>query len=177
MKLSNEIWKDIPGYDGLYQASGSGQIKKNDCTRIFGGKSFPVKERLLSLWVSGHGYYYVSLSKDGLHQSVTVHRLVAKTFHPISLFENAQVNHKDGNKLNNHYLNLEWCTAKENIQHAVRTGLMKSLKPIIDIRTNKVYPSIRQVSKSTGINEITVRRHLVGLRTKPSIFKYHTLNP
>ncbi len=69
-----------------------------------------------------NGYLSVALYKDGTHKNYRVHRLVAETFipNPSNL---PQVNHIDGNKLNNNVDNLEWCTSKQNIQHAWKNGL------------------------------------------------------
>ena len=69
------------------------------------------------------GYARVSLCKDGVVKRVFVHRLVAGTFLFGSYFEDGIVNHRDGNKQNNHYTNLEWTTHKGNLQHALDTGL------------------------------------------------------
>ena len=87
--------------------------------RIANAKS----SRILSLQISQTGYYICGiLREDGAHRSYQVHRLVAWEFCPgrdLSL----QINHIDGNKLNNFYLNLEWCTQSHNVRHAYDTGL------------------------------------------------------
>ena len=78
---------------------------------------------------SSNGYLIVTL--DG--KQLSVHRLVATHFLP-NPYNYSQVNHKDGNKLNNHYSNLEWCTAKQNMQHAFETGLRKGFIHVNDKR-------------------------------------------
>ena len=71
-----------------------------------------------------YGYLYVRLSIDGNSKHRTIHRLVAETFLP-NKQNLPQINHKDGNKKNNKVSNLEWCTQKHNMQHAIKTGLWK----------------------------------------------------
>lgn len=117
-----EIYKDIPEYKGIYQVSNLGNIKS--VARSYTnskGKTYNIKERILKLTIS-NGYYSVTLNNKG-KKRFTVHRLVALAF-----IENPsnkdEVNHIDGNKLNNCYKNLEWCTKSENTLHAYRTGLM-----------------------------------------------------
>lgn len=119
-----EIWKDIEGYEGYYQISNLGQVKslsresKNRCGKI------TLKEKLLKSYLNNQKYVNVNLYKYGKRKSFKVHRLVA--IHFIPNFENKlEVNHIDGDKSNNCTNNLEWCTAKENTQHAHKNGLVK----------------------------------------------------
>ena len=84
---------------------------------------------LLQARQNSNGYLIVTL--DG--KQLSVHRLVALHFLP-NPYNYSQVNHKDGNKLNNHYSNLEWCTAKQNMQHAFGTGLRKGFIHVNDKR-------------------------------------------
>ena len=72
------------------------------------------------------GYDKVSFYIDGKYKRLFVHRLVLMTFKPVEGMENLQVNHIDGNKKNNRLENLEWCTQKENIEHAIVHGLFKN---------------------------------------------------
>ena len=113
--LMEEIWKDVVGYEGLYQVSSLGRVKslerlvKNDNK---GGFRL-IKEKILSLCSSGRQYYYVSLRKNSLPKKVYVHRLVAEVFLPNP--ENKPcVDHLNTDKFDNRVENLKWCTCKEN---------------------------------------------------------------
>jgi hypothetical protein len=86
------------------------------------------KGKLLSLNMNKRGYLYCNISSNGKVSKVKIHILVAKYFVD-NPFNKDTVNHRDGNKLNNHYLNLEWLTRKENIRHGWKTGLYKSHNP------------------------------------------------
>ena len=109
-----EIWKDIEGYEGLYQVSNYGRIKslrKNNYLKLNEVK----------------GYLYAHLYKEAKRKAHRVNRLVAEAF--IKNSENKpQVNHIDGNKQNNKVDNLEWNTISENLTHAINTGLKKASK-------------------------------------------------
>ncbi len=126
-----EIWKDIKGYEGYYQVSNLGRVKSldRDCVNNLSNQYSSYittvfrKGKMLKLCVRGN-YRSVQLFNNGKYKQVPVHRLVIETFIP-NPENKAYVNHKDGNKLNNHVDNLEWVTAKENMQHAYKTGLMK----------------------------------------------------
>lgn len=127
--MEKEVWKDIKGYEGLYQISNLGNIKSlNKVQKLYinNAKSGIRKGKQLKLILFNNGYYFVNLSKNGKIHSYAVHRLVAKTF--ISNPNNLPIiNHIDGNKLNNNINNLEWCTYSHNIQEAFRLGLSKPI--------------------------------------------------
>lgn len=101
-----EIWKDVIGYEGLYQVSSLGQIK----SLSYSGGS---KERILKQYTRPDGYLSVALTKDGKHMTKTVHRLVATAFlpNPNNL---EMINHKDEVRSNNSVDNLEWCSRSYN---------------------------------------------------------------
>lgn len=111
MVYEKEIWKDIPGYQGLYKISNTGRIKNknNKILKTYnkhGKKTYDPK----------NDYQKVRLSKKGISKPYLVHRLVAKTF--IKNDNNLpQINHKNGIKNDNNVNNLEWCTNKENSIH------------------------------------------------------------
>ena len=123
-----EIWKDIPGMEGIYQVSNLGRIKalkreilKND------GRILPIKEHFVKGSKDTKGYLQLDANICGKRILKFIHRLVAEAFldNPKHL---EQVNHKDGNKLNNCVGNLEWVTCEENIHHAWENGLNKALQ-------------------------------------------------
>lgn len=116
-----EIWKDIPGYEGLYQASNQGKIKSLDRDVDFpnskrGAHVRHYKERVLKQSFTSTGYYMVVLSKDGIETSYKAHQIIAKSFIP-NPNGYKQINHKDENPLNNNVDNLEWCDAKYNCNY------------------------------------------------------------
>lgn len=125
---SNEIWRDIPGFEGLYQASNLGNIKSLNFN-----KSCIEKE--LSKYKC-RGYLGVKLTKNGIGKNYLVHRLVIWAFKGLNL--NYEINHKDGNKQNNNINNLEYCTRSENVLHAYRTGLKKAKSGINHPRAKSV---------------------------------------
>lgn len=124
MQKTKEVWKQvkISKFKGTYCVSSSGKIKKLGYFLKTSGKWSPSK--LMSPQIHSRGYVRVNLSKGGFSKSYYVHRLVAMFFIPNTLNKPC-INHKDGNKLNNHYLNLEWCTVDENNEHAIQNGLVK----------------------------------------------------
>lgn len=110
-----EIWKDIAGYEGLYRISNKGNVLS---LNAYGhGLIRPLKSRK-----NVFGYLTVVLRKNKKAKYTGVHILVAKAFIP-NPDNKPQVNHLDGNKENNSVDNLEWATCKENINHAINTGL------------------------------------------------------
>ena len=111
MQNYEEIWKDVPGYEGHYQVSNLGRVK-----------SFKRgKERVLKPGFGANGYYHVVLYKGSECKINLVHRLVSLAFLGESKLD---VNHKNGVKTDNRLENLEYCTKSENIQHAYDTNLI-----------------------------------------------------
>ena len=122
MKKQEVIWKPIKNYSEFYEISSDGRVKSKD--RIIFDKN-GLKLRLnKSKEISPRiGLYkMVGLNKNRIQTQVSIHRLVAIAFieNPLN---KPQVNHIDGDKMNNNVLNLEWVTASENIKHAFEKGL------------------------------------------------------
>lgn len=130
LQRTSEIWVDIIGYEGLYQISNNGAVKcLPKSWHIRRGGTATCKEKIKATFLSRGGYELVQLKNRGRHRNFSVHRLVAIHFieNPNSKLE---VNHIDGNKLNNHVCNLEWVTPKENMSHAYKIGLLPHLDKI-----------------------------------------------
>lgn len=144
-----EIWRDIAGYESLYQVSNKGRIKSLIAHN-------GTKERILKPHTIGHGYLNVDLCKNGHLKKNLVHRLVAQAFieNPGNL---PQVNHKDENKLNNHADNLEWCTAKYNMNYgdAPQKRAEKRSKQVLQLNKDgqfvAQYCSLHDAERKTGI--------------------------
>ena len=153
--MSNqEIWKDIPNYEGYYQVSNLSRIRSVD--RFFiskKGKKVNVKGQIIKHITNGSGYKQVCLYKNGKQKIILVHRLVAISF--INNINNKpQINHIDNNPANNKIENLEWTTQSENIRHADkqnRRDFSRSYRKIISIdiksRETKIYKTINSVKK------------------------------
>lgn len=117
-------WRDIPGYEGRYQASSDGQIKSLAREYINNlGLLRSLPEKVLSACAGKGRYLNVNLFKaDGTRGTRKVHHLIALTFHGSRPFPGAVVRHLDDDPLNNHVSNLRWGTLKENAQDAIRHG-------------------------------------------------------
>lgn len=153
-----KIWKDIKGFEGWYKVSNDGDVKSIDryIGHSRGGKRLykgaPVKKALK------RGYWQVRLKMDGNSYYFNVHRLVAAAFIP-NKEGKPQVNHIDGDKLNNHVSNLEWCTVAENIQHAVEKRLIETKltdEQAVEVHDSKL--SNRKLAAKYGINSTIVWR-------------------
>ncbi len=166
-----EIWKDIPGYEGLYQVSDLGRVKslerwqynplcKNN-EQYISEKIKKQSERKQKGKIQS--YLTVNLYKNNVGKSFYVHRLVAQAFIPNP--ENKEtVNHINGDKHDNRAVNLEWNTYTENNNHAYITGLndekhrrnCKGSFPVLqyDLNMNLIatYPSMREAERKTGVD-------------------------
>lgn len=168
------MWKDICGYEGMYQVSDTGVVKST--SRIgFDGRN--VNERILKPYKMPNGYMTVCLRKDGVTSRMYVHRIVCEAFidNPDNL---PVVNHKDGNKANNTAQNLEWSTYSHNNQHAIDTGLKQigeqwynaklSKNDVIKILQRGKYSTYENIAKEYGVTKATIRDVLTG-RTWKSV--------
>ena len=130
--LENEIWKDIPRYEGLYQASNFGRIRsvegKETFTKHHGIRKWKGKILKNKTKTPKKEGYKVTLWKDGKNKDWLVARLICTTFHGLqnenaNVNEKMTVNHKNGNRFDNTPENLEWLTITQNIRHGFENGL------------------------------------------------------
>lgn len=152
-----EIWKDIPGYEGLYEASTKGRVRtkegKTTFTERHGKRKW--KSRILKNRNPKGRDYRVSLWKNGKQKDWLAHRLVAKTFIP-NPNKYKIINHIDGNPKNNKIENLEWCDYKINSNHAFDNDLMTTNKRIVlmNLKNNELldFRSQSKASEYLGCN-------------------------
>lgn len=144
--METEIWKDIPEYEGLYQASNLGRIKSINSKRrnhdvIMSDKS-----------IANNGYIVVCLKRNGKPKTHSVHRLIAKTFIP-NPYNYPVINHKNENKLDNRVENLEWCTYSYNISYGSNRykRALKLGKKVFCVELNKTFVSIKEAGRITNI--------------------------
>lgn len=155
------LWKDIPGYDGMYQVSDEGEVRSLPRC-VFNGKGYWTrKPKTLKPGKRGRGglcYRVVILSDGNTVRHEAVHRLVASAFldNPENLPE---VNHKDQNTENNRVDNLEWCTRQYNIDYSKSKRVSQYTKNREKIAE---YKSISAASKITGIGRTAINNNLCG---------------
>ena len=178
-----EEWKDIPGYEGLYQISSLGRIKS-----LYYGK-----ERILKTNLNSRGYVRIPLHKNNQKKSYFVHRLVATAFIENKLNKEV-VNHLDCNPLNNRVDNLEWCTQKENMEYMsylgrsdktkewinkIQKSNSKYYKPVVQKDFNgkiiKIFPRLNAVSED-GFRPGDVCRCCKNIRHIAGGYKWEYLN-
>lgn len=129
-----EVWKDIKGYEGLYQVSNTGKVKSVRRNKI-------LKKRL-----TFDGYVKATLTVDRKAVDKRVHRLVAEAF-IANPYNKPTVNHIDGNKENNNVDNLEWSDRHEQLQHAYNLGLKKPLSGVKNPHSKLSEDDIRYIRK------------------------------
>lgn len=176
-----EIWKDIQGYEELYQVSNLGNVRSKtrewEQKHYSGGKSKYKKEgKILKVQADKNGYMHIDLHKGKKIERVLIHRLVATHF-----IDNPNkykyINHIDSNPKNNKVNNLEWCTQSHNILHAYEKGNKKPPHRRRVVQKNYytdeiiyTYSSISQAHRLTGFNNIGACCR--GLRKKAGGYKW-----
>jgi hypothetical protein len=113
-----EKWETIKEYNDIYEISNKGQVRRVIPSRW-------AKAKILSPGISKRGVKNITLSKNAVKHKYLVHRLVALYFLGQPPKNKRQINHKNGNPSDNVANNLEWCSPKENVQHGIKTGLIK----------------------------------------------------
>lgn len=149
----------IKGYENIYLVSNFGQIKN-------------IKTNQILKPIDSHGYKYVHLCDEN-HKRTNkpIHRLVA--FHFLQNYKNfPQVNHKDGNKSNNHVDNLEWCSHKDNMVHSSEK-LHRHCKKVKCVETGQVFESIKDAAKYYHKSRTTLSAVLRGHKYYKTFATYH----
>jgi len=115
-----EIWKDIPGFEGLYQVSDLGRVKSLDrIEHNKNGRILPIKDRIMATHSNGKGHIKLTLSKGSCRNKKYIHRLMAEVFVP-NPNGYKLINHIDGNPSNNILSNIEWVSMRENVTHGLK---------------------------------------------------------
>ena len=160
--MNKETWKDIKGYEGLYQVSNFGNVRNK-------------KFKILKPRKNKNGYFQVNLSKNNKHKNYYIHRLVAIMFLK-NEYDYSCINHKDENKLNNNINNLEWCSYSYNNNY----GIMKNLcsKAVLQYDKNhnliKEWNSINEIERNLNIFHGSISKCCQGKlkSTGGYVFKY-----
>ena len=172
-----ETWKDVIGYEGLYQVSNFGRVKSLKRYRNNHSKQQLIPESIKATRKDKQGYLLLDLYKDNKPKTVRIHRLVAEHF--LNNIDNKEtVNHIDGNKENNNLMNLEWSTFKEQNEHLYRNNLkskdsinkvVKAMnkaqaKKVKCLNNGEVYESASEAARVVGVSGSLIMRCCRGER-------------
>ena len=164
----SEVWRDVVGYEGLYQVSSGGRVKslERKVPKLNGERT--VKERILKPRGNRGGYLQVNLyAGGGKPKKFYVHRLVCEAFHD-NPDNKPQVNHVNEDKADNRACNLEWCTAEENTNFGTRNERSRKTlsKPVgqytRDAELIKIWSSAREAQRQAGFNQSNISKVACG---------------
>jgi hypothetical protein len=160
---SDEIWKPIQGFEGLYEISNYGRVKSI-------GSYNACKRGIMNPMVDLDGYLHVRLYNDGISKDISVHRLVAIAFIP-NPNNYKYVNHKDENTMNNSVTNLEWCTNSYNLIYSIGKKIAQYSK---NGKLIKTFNSIADASREYNISTTNISKCCKGKRHSAGkyIWKY-----
>lgn len=176
-----EIWKDIPGYEGLYKISSLGKLKRCNKTYFCGNNTKRVlEEREIIGDKDSFGHVRVTLYKNGTKKRIFLHRLIAESFIPNS--ENKpEIDHINAIPDDNRVENLRWVTHQENLNNPITLKRKSSAamgnhmlgkigklhhnsKKCLCIETGNVYYGTSEASRKTGLNQICISACCIGKR-------------
>ena len=184
IKTNIELWKDIKSFEGLYQVSTLGRVRRLDKyidVKISNVDKVLKRGKILKPAYNKYGYLTVNLYKNGKEANFFVHRLVARAFIP-NPENKPEVNHKDEVKSNNYRTNLEWMTTKENINYGTHTkrSAEKQSKKVYqyDLHGNliKEWSSVAEAGRN-GFDNANISKCCLGKRKfhKGFIWSYEEL--
>ena len=168
--LDKEEWRDVKGYEGLFQISNLGRVKSLDriVNRPIKG-NYQIKGRILKQQLNNKGYYSLELNVDGKRKKYLVHRLVAETFIP-NPNNYPIINHKDENPKNNNADNLEWCDYSYNVNYGTANERRAKTLSIIVHQYNfngdliNIWNSASQIQNELGYFATAIRECCRGTR-------------
>lgn len=177
-----EIWKDIPGWEGFYQASNLGRIKRLPLEFTYSdGQKHYYPEKIYVPAVAGNGYKMVTFRKPGEKQEhLYVHRLIAETFIKNPEGYNV-INHLDSDRTNNNVNNLEWTTFSGNSIHAIhhhgKIGAI-TMRPVICTETGKIFESCTDAARylshlTTNLKSSGENIRMSALGRRPTALGFH----
>lgn len=174
-----EEWKDIGGYEGLYQVSNLGRVKSIPrSTLCSDGRTISLKGKILAPNIHTDGYVYVKLCKNSSQKNYRVHRLVAMAFID-NPHDYPEVNHLDENRGNNEACNLEWCTSQHNSTYGncrqrQKSSLRRKQMPFMCIETGETFGSIAEYREKYNTSNTHISDVLKGKRKTADgyTFKY-----
>lgn len=186
--MNKEMWKDIVGYEGLYQVSNTGKVKSLK-RKVYAGSGrmrWQYEKIMSGNKTNGNGYKIVTLNKEGKGKNKYIHRLVAETFLD-NPYNYKYINHKDENKSNNCVDNLEFCTAQYNSTYNnlhIRNGLKnrnnKYSKKILQLNDNdeiiNIFPSISEASRQLNVSCQAISDCLRGIQLHSAGYKWKYAN-
>lgn len=184
-----ENWKDIKGYEGLYQVSDLGRVKSLERDIYFpnGTVNRHIEEKILVPILNVYGYSFVNLHKNGTSKAILIHRLVAMAF--IENPENkSQINHKNEVKTDNFVENLEWCDSAYNANYGTRNARMiqnrrsyklgnnPKAKAIFCEELNKTFDCITSAEEELGISVSSISQACKGKQKTAGGFHWRFIN-
>lgn len=166
--MVSEIWKDVKGFEGVYQVSNLGRVRGVDRDiKCSNGSILHFKGKDIRTWIKDNGYVYVDFYINGKQKHFYVHRLVASAFIPNYDEEKTIINHKDEDKTNNRIENLEWCTHVYNLSYGTapyRRGIAISNGNKKRIRNSKgeEFESVGDAALKYNCNASSISNNLKG---------------